>query len=150
MEIRLGPAVDVDPEELVALDGSGQARFEADLTIAPVRVVEPRPRARAAVRLGRQRIEASSTATMIARNARPYWSASIDRSLGLASSFAGRRSGRVDIGCSSIDRVDSSQLELRLIRASGAPHPARARARQLAHRSGIAALDSGAVVHHGG
>jgi len=44
---------------------------------------------------------------MIARNAIPYWSASIERSIRPGSSLLGTTSGRVEIGCSSIDLVDS-------------------------------------------
>jgi hypothetical protein len=101
------PNLDVDPEQLVALQLPRELRLELDLAIAPVRVIQPRPQAAAGRRLGRQRIDARSTATMIARNAIPYWSASIERSIRPGSSLLGTTSGRVEIGWSSIDLVDS-------------------------------------------
>jgi hypothetical protein len=95
--------VEVDPEQLINFELPCELRLEVDLAIAPVRVVEPGPQATALGRSGRQRIEARSTATMIARNAIPYWSASIERSIRPGSSLLGTTSGRVEIGCSSID-----------------------------------------------
>jgi hypothetical protein len=104
------PPIDVDPQQLVGLERTGKVGLELDLAVTPVSVVQsgagsPRP-----AWLGRQRIEARSTATMIARNAIPYWSASIERSIRPGSSLLGTTSGRVEIGCSSIDRVDSCKV----------------------------------------
>jgi hypothetical protein len=70
-----------------------ELRLELDLAIAPVRVVEPGPQAAAVVGSVGQRIDARSTATMIARNAIPYWSASIERSIRPGSSLLGTTVG---------------------------------------------------------
>jgi hypothetical protein len=103
LEILGIASVQVNPQQLMSLERSRQVRLELDLTIAPVRVVQPGPQATALDRIGRQRIEARSTATMIARNAMPYWSASIEWSIRPGSSLLGTTSGRVETGCSSID-----------------------------------------------
>jgi len=129
--------VEVDPEELVGRQRSRQVPLEIDLTIAPVRVVEPGPQAPTLDRFSGQRIDARSTATMIARNAMPYWSASIERSIRPGSSLLGTTSGRVEIGCSSIDLwtpVVGPPAERSIESAASRPHACAAGSASQSHR----------------
>ena len=76
------PPVQVDPEQLSLADPPGQSRFELDLAVLAIGVIQAdlESAVARAGRRGDQWKTASSTATTTATNAVAYCSTSIDRS----------------------------------------------------------------------
>jgi hypothetical protein len=82
LEIAGRPPVQIDPEQLSLADPFGQSRFELDLAVLAIGVIEADMES-ALARAGRRGDQwrtASSTATTTATNAVAYCSTSIDRS----------------------------------------------------------------------
>ena len=86
IEISALAPLHVDPQQLLGADARRHRRFELDLAVASVGVVEPGPRAGPRLARGDQRSDASRAAATIARKASTYCKASIDRSRRLGAS----------------------------------------------------------------